>query len=231
MKTLTLGSFHNKLIDGFVFCRKAYALLEQIKREPNGIQRIRARKSQLEKKLIEELLPLAKYIQLKYRPGNTVKVRWLNGNQNYDAVIRQSGFLADNGYVRPESHLEITCAVHPNDHLARELSAADKPVYGLEGLTRDKATKMVVSLPTVRTGYEHVDRFVQIIADLIKKKSAKSYPTNTTLLVDCNLDIGYDRHEWDHLIRRVQEQTPSHPFIEIILFDRFEARHSSLHQV
>jgi hypothetical protein len=52
---------------------------------------MRMRPSALEKKLLEELLPICMYVQASYRPGRYTSVRWLKGNQAYDAEVRQVG--------------------------------------------------------------------------------------------------------------------------------------------
>jgi len=82
-----LGDFDNHLMNGLDFCKKAYGLFEEIRRTPNGIERLRLRKGRLEKKLIEELLPIARYIQARYSHRRQIKVRWIDGKQNYDARL------------------------------------------------------------------------------------------------------------------------------------------------
>lgn len=60
-----LADFDNHLMNGFDFCKKAYSIFEEIRRSPNGVERLRLRKGKLEKKLIEELLPIARYVQAR----------------------------------------------------------------------------------------------------------------------------------------------------------------------
>jgi hypothetical protein len=67
MKTLDLTAFDGKLIDGLRFCRKVYDLFEHIKSEADGVRRLRLRPSITEKRLVEELIPLARYVQARYR--------------------------------------------------------------------------------------------------------------------------------------------------------------------
>jgi len=48
-----LSDFDNRLMNGLVFCKKAYDLFEGIRRSPDGIARLRLRKGKgrLEKNL------------------------------------------------------------------------------------------------------------------------------------------------------------------------------------
>ena len=91
----TLADFDNHLMNGLDFCKKAYGLFEQIRRSSNGIERLRLRKGKLEKKLVEELLPIARYIQARYSHGRHMKVLWKDGTQNYDARLLSTGALVD----------------------------------------------------------------------------------------------------------------------------------------
>lgn len=62
MSISSLSQFDGELIDGLQFCAMTYALFEQIRNSENGRSRLRMRKSKVEKKLIEELLPICKYV-------------------------------------------------------------------------------------------------------------------------------------------------------------------------
>ena len=86
MKT-DLSKFDNRLMNGLLFCKRTYDLFHKIRNSPNGIQRLRLRKGRLEKKLIEELIPISRYIQARYQQGRQLKIRWLDGGQNYDAKM------------------------------------------------------------------------------------------------------------------------------------------------
>src|SRR5689334_18068780 len=86
-KPLDLSALDDNLLDGLRFCTKAYDLLDQIRAEPDGLGKIRLLSSKREKRLLEELLPIAQYIQARYRTGNRLKIRWLSGSQPYDAII------------------------------------------------------------------------------------------------------------------------------------------------
>jgi hypothetical protein len=96
MKTgLTLGTFDNHLMNGLDFCKKVYAFHEQTRESPGGVTKLRIRDMSV-KKLVEELIPIARYVQAHYRAGMLLKVRWVLGNQPYDACLLSSGVLAEN---------------------------------------------------------------------------------------------------------------------------------------
>jgi hypothetical protein len=66
-KQLDLSSLDNKLLDGLRLCLKVYDLFDQVRAEADGVGKLRLLKSKREKRLIEELLPIAQYIQTRYR--------------------------------------------------------------------------------------------------------------------------------------------------------------------
>ncbi|MFH0934926.1 MAG: hypothetical protein V1879_06940, partial [Pseudomonadota bacterium] len=90
MATDPLAQFDGHLIDGLQFCSMAYELFESIRNTPEGLTRLR-RRARPEKKLLEEILPICKYVQTSYRPGRYISVRWINGSQQYDAELVQRG--------------------------------------------------------------------------------------------------------------------------------------------
>jgi hypothetical protein len=116
-------------MNGLDFCKKAYGLFEEIRKSPNGVERLRLRKNKLEKKLIEELLPIARYIQARYSHGRQLKVRWRDGMQNYDARLLSSGFLVDIQMLSKSEYAEVTTAVHENDHIARRIAHKNGRVF------------------------------------------------------------------------------------------------------
>ena len=58
-RQLDLSTFDGRLMDGLSFCRKVYDLFEQRSQEPGGVAKLRLRPTKNEKRLIEELIPLA----------------------------------------------------------------------------------------------------------------------------------------------------------------------------
>ena len=150
MKEISLLQFDAKLIDGLQFCTKAYSLFEEIRIQPNGVSNLRMCATDVEKKLLEEILPICKYIQMKYRTGRYISVRWLQGNQQYDAEIVEQGGYIDAGCYSINSFLEVTCVMHPNEYLRRELLEKKGGAFGLNGIRRLKS-KEIESEPVVYT--------------------------------------------------------------------------------
>jgi hypothetical protein len=66
MNCPALAEFDDTFLDGLYFCNRTYALFETIRGRPDGVSRLRRKPSKLEKKLLEELLPIAKYVQASY---------------------------------------------------------------------------------------------------------------------------------------------------------------------
>jgi hypothetical protein len=118
-KPLDLSTFDGRLLDGLNFCRKVYELFNQTRASPGGIGKLRLRPSKNEKRLIEELIPVARYVQARYREGRRIKVPWLSGSQPYDAVLLSSGAFVDKGITARRVVVEVTTAVHRNDYLVR----------------------------------------------------------------------------------------------------------------
>jgi len=134
-----LAEFDGVLIDGLEFCTKVYALFEYVRTEPDGIERIRARASIVEKRLLEELLPICRYVQTYYRLGRYISVRWVNGSQSYDAELHQRGEYITQGYYSPVAYLEATCAMNENEHWIRTLMNEGRPVFAPEGIKKKSA--------------------------------------------------------------------------------------------
>jgi hypothetical protein len=73
-----------------------------------------------EDRLLEELLPIAQYIQIRYRAGNRLKVRWLSGFQPYDAILWTPLLMVRNAGMPRKITLEVTTSTHEFAHIARQ---------------------------------------------------------------------------------------------------------------
>lgn len=213
-----LSQFDGALIDGLQFCAMTYALFEQIRSTKNGPSRLRMRTTKVEKKLIEELLPIAKYVQRKYQVGRYISVRWVNGSQQFDAEVVQAGFYVEQCYFPASAYLEATCVMHPKDYLSRELLDTKGGAFGLDGISRLKNGE-IESIPVVRLGREFIQSYSKLILKQIGKKASVKYPPGTTLIVQCSLDTLYTPEEWEELIAEVRSMQPEHQFCEIFIFD------------
>jgi hypothetical protein len=218
MPTSDLSQFDNKLIDGLQFCAMVYALFESVRGANDGPSRLRMLLTPLEKKLLEELLPICKYVQTNYRPGRYISVRWLNGNQQYDAEIVQSGAYVTPNYYPAISHLEVTCAMHPNEYLIRELLDTNGVAFGLNGIRRLKSGE-IESVPVGNSGKEFIQTYSKLVLERINQKAKINYPPNTTLIIKCVLNTVYMPDEWDTLISQVSIGLPNVRFHEIYLYD------------
>lgn len=218
MEENTLSPFNSTIIDGLEFCAMTYELFESIRIIPNGINRLRLRSTATEKKLIEELLPICRYIQTYYRVGRYISVKWVDGNQRFDAELHQKGGYVDKGYYPQLAYLEATSAMHENEHCTWKLLSEGNVAFAPEGIIKQRR-EPVRSEPVVFTNNEHVEKFVPIIVKQISDKAQKTYPNNTSLVIQCNLNSLYIADEWDLLVDGVKRQMPPHNFREILLFD------------
>jgi hypothetical protein len=191
-------------------------VFEQVLREPEGKSRLRLRKSKTDKRLIEELLPLARYIQVHYRPGRRINVRWLSGSQPYDAILWSSGALVEHGYVPKRVFVEITRSVHRNDSDSRRLLDLRGGSFGVRGIHR--VGKEIVSKPYVFSGGENAKDLAELILASINQKAQKSYSLSTVLIVDCVPPCSLlFEEEWIDAIELVKLAKPSIPCREVFL--------------
>lgn len=224
-----LREFNNRLMNGFDFCRKAYGLFVDIKRSPNGIERLRLRKGKLEKKLIEELLPIARYIQARYSHGRQIKVRWIDGIQSYDARLLSTGALVDWRSAPRRQYVEVTTAVHENDHIRRRLINEQGFVFGVKGIKNNPSTRQYTSQPYISTVCEACDDLVMKILERIKKKNKIDYPARTTLIIQCFLERSFSEYDWEYAVQKVKSSEVEHRFHEIFLLDSNHYFSATLH--
>jgi hypothetical protein len=137
-RQLSLADFDDKPMDGLQFARKVFRLFDQIKKSPNGISRLRRTSDRTAKKLMEELVPIAVFIQRRYTLGLRLKVRWLLGNQRHDATLECSGPYTDLGMSPKMIYLEVTSVRNDKEYLHRELLDSGGVSFGLgtEGVKR-----------------------------------------------------------------------------------------------
>jgi hypothetical protein len=219
MDSSGLSQIDGNLIDGLQFCAHVYKLFENIRATEDGRSRLRMRASDVEKKLVEELLPICKYVQTKYRAGRYLSVKWVDGNQRFDAEVRQSGGHIDLGHYPSDAYLEVTCVMHPNDYLSRELLDSGGVAFGIEGIRRVKKTREIRSQPIVRNNMDFIDAYCPLVLGQITKKAGIDYPAQTTLIVQCSLNRLYTSDEWGALVVKVRDGLPEHKFREIFMFD------------
>jgi hypothetical protein len=212
-----LAEFDGKEMDGLEFCFRVYRLYESIRGADDGASRMRLRRGPV-KKLLEELLPIAKYVQARYRPGRYISVRWVLG-KGHNAELSQRGAYVSENYYPVSSHLEVTCAMHPNEYLVREQLDRKGIAFGVDGIRRIKKTGEIESEPVGYRKPEFIEAYSKLVLKEIAKKVRKKYPRNTTLIVQCTLNLPYRSDEWDTLIAYLKPIIPKNSFDEIYLYD------------
>lgn len=228
-RQLGLSTFDGELLDGLDFCRKVYDLFDQVSGGPDGIARLRLRPAKIEKRLIEELLPLATYVQARYRAGRRIKVRWFSGSQPYDAILWSSGSFVKQRMVPRRVLVEVTTSVHQNEYLARRLLHERGGSFGVKGISRDKKTGNIVSKPHVHTPDELSTDLAGQILERLKSKSDKNYSPGTVLVVNCVANgLIYDS-EWNDAIERVTKAQVHLAFREVFLCEMVMSHSTTLH--
>ena len=209
--------------DGLMFCSRAYALFEAVRTGPDGVTRLRLLQGKLIDRLMGEVLPLCRYVQEHYRAGRYMAVKWINGDQPFDAIVTQRGAVVDARELPKQFHVEITIAQHPNEHLVGQALEEHGVVYGVEGMRPIKVNgeKSVETMPMARMGNSHIVDFDSFLTRAIAKKTHKqpSYPAQSTLIVACNLNTIYYPDEWEGLMEMVRPKIEFGPFREIYVYD------------
>jgi hypothetical protein len=228
-KRLGLSTFDGQLLEGLDFCGKVYDLFDQVKRGPDGIAKLRLRPTKNEKRLLEELIPIARYVQARYREGRRIKVRWLSGSQPYDAVLWSSGELVKHRMAPKKILVEVTTSVHQNDYLARKLLHERGGSFGVKGVNRDRETGEIISKPHVRSNDEIPANLANQIIERLKRKSEKKYPLRTVLIVNCIPNNLILESEWSDAVERVKKAQAHLAFLEVFLLEAIMSHSATLY--
>jgi hypothetical protein len=215
--TNPLAVFDKQILDGLLFCKAVHDLVASLHLQPEGVERLRLRQG-VEKRLADELLPICRYIQNFYRSGRQISVRWVDGNQSYDAELYQPGWYSKHGYYPEAGYLEVTSAMHEQEHWRWKLLNEGHVVSAPEGVSKAKG-QPAISAPVVFNGQEHVEIFAPIVANIIRQKSTIKYPPDTSLIVKCELNSFYTPEDWLLLVSMVEEQVLTTPFREVVIYD------------
>jgi hypothetical protein len=223
-----LETIDGKLLDGLTFCRRVYDLLDRVKAGHQGLEEIRLRTSKGSKRMAEEILPIARYVQSRYGPGLRLKIKWVGGDQPFDAVLHASGGVVDHTDLPRRQYLEVTTAIHANDHLRREHLNREGFSFGAGGTSRDPKTKMTTSVQHAYQHDEHVSELVGLVVSRIVAKSSKVYPKPISLIVQCCVDRPIQDEEWASLVGALREQTSQHTFREVVIVEPLGWRCTSI---
>jgi hypothetical protein len=132
------------------------------------------------KKFIEEIYPLKMLAEFEFMDRDDVVIQWINGNQNYDALIFSSTFI---------HKIEITNAVDEIDYYRRwminEVGWAPLDKSRIEKRGNKNAGNMRIeakqgSAMDIGTFF---DTQIELVNKAIDKKESKDYETGTSLLV------------------------------------------------
>jgi hypothetical protein len=207
MSEIELADLSGRTLDGLAFCAQVYDLFDRIRATEGGPSDLRMRRGKDKKRLIEEVLPVCKYVQARYRQGHHINVTWVDGSQPFDARLDQRGGYVDRGIEPSVAYLEVTGAMHPNDYLLRERLDKDEFAFAPAGLSRDEKTGKIKSEAVGHSGLDHIHEFAGLVLGEIEKKAAKGYPAQTTLIVQCTLNV-FDPAEWHTLVAIVRGRLP-----------------------
>ena len=110
--------------------------------------------------------------------------------------------------------------------MLRELGHQGFPTFGVKGVSRDKVTKQITSVPHVHHQGEIPNDLGHQLNERLTATAAKSYPKKTALIHECSPNAIILDQEWHDAIRRLRATNVSHPFKEVFLFCDM-GRHSS----
>ncbi|MEO7132903.1 MAG: hypothetical protein ABI024_01670 [Vicinamibacterales bacterium] len=223
-----LQRLDGKLLDGLVFCSTVYDIFDEIQGTPAGLEELRLLTSKRAKRLMEELLPLARYVQSRYAPGSRLRIRWVGGNQPYDAFVMGSGLEFERRPLPRREYVEVTTAAHKNDYLVREQLHTQGLTWGGRTAARNRTTREVESEPFVYDQDERLAEHVDIVGMAIEDKAAKPYPKPVTLLVRCIFSLPVLEDEWAHIVKTLRQRERKHAFREIVLLDEVGKRCTTL---
>jgi hypothetical protein len=201
---------------------------DQVSSETDGTAKLRLRPTMTEKRLIEELIPIAWYVQARYRAGRRIKLRWFSGSQPYDAILWSSGGLVERDMAPRKVLVEVTTSVHQNEHLSRRLLHERGGSFGVKGISRDQKTGDIVSKPHVHNQEElAIDLANQIIERLDNKRS-KNYPAGMVLIINCVSNSLILASEWNAAIDQVTEAKAHLAFREVFLVEMVMSHSATL---
>lgn len=214
--------FHDNLLDGLDFCKLAYKYLDEILAKPDDGHQLRERRGPI-KELIEEILPLCRYVQAHYGPGQYISIQWTGLTKIPDATFTAVGKRVDIGAWPSIGYLEITQAQHPNEYIALEMLNETGGCFGLDGLRKFKDRNGETTYWSEVVSYSndsHVKTMCEFILNEINAKAIKyskgQYPDDTSLIVNCHLTTIFAPSEWEQLVMEVRRQARS-PFKGIFL--------------
>jgi hypothetical protein len=154
------------------------------------------RRDRESKRMHEEAFVVYQYVKQFYRDRD-IFIELRDGSQNFDAIIydEKDALL---------EYLEATVVPQEDDHLLRH-ELADKGSY---------------SLTTILTHNPSLDAYAKLVSEAIRKKLAKDYPNNTTLLVVLSAEmVVEDDGRFNYVIRHIDSTITAGKFSKIVILD------------
>ena len=218
--SIDLSRIDGQLIDGLAFCTKVYSIYDKAAASVGGVSALRLLKTREHKRLLEELLPMARYVLARYQEGVRLAVKFRSGSQPYDAELKLSGPLLI-VLLPNDALLEVTTVVHENQHLHRQLVDSQGWAASPEALFKDKQTGTIRSEPRARLVPEVIIEWAGRISESIAAKAAKNYPPSTILIVNVVPTMILERWLFEQLITQVKDKGVVHPFLEVFIVERY----------
>jgi len=171
----------------------AKGLVERVKSEPGGLERIRLRVGPA-KELMNEAIPIGLLASKYFGESDDVRIGLKIGSQNFDARV-------SDGRKRPStvSYIEVTMAHEGEDEYLRMWHLHEKgEVSGLGGVTKrgTKKTGLAVEIAGEMVSQTEVLRRERdLLSKAMNRKLGKAYPPNTLLLVAFDDIMAFDRKD------------------------------------
>jgi len=165
--------------------------MDQIESTDEGERALRLREG-LAKQLMEEVYPLAIFGWRKFGNTDQILMQPIIGNQSYDAVVTDL-----RSKPTSQSYVEITQSHEgENDYLRRLVLQQRGITFGHSPVIKKgtKKTGLQISIPLQVVSSNEVARDeLRRIIDAAKRKTAKDYPINTSLVIVFNDDFFFRR--------------------------------------
>ena len=165
--------------------------MEQIGSTDEGERALRLREGPA-KQLMEEVYPLALFGWRKFGNTDQILMQPIIGNQSYDAVVTDL-----RSKPASESYIEITQSHEgENDYLRRLVLQRQGFAFDHSPVIKKgtKKTGLQVSIPPKAVSPDEVARDeLKRIFDAARRKAAKYYPINTSLIIVFDDDLVFRR--------------------------------------
>jgi hypothetical protein len=115
--------------------------------------------------------------------------------------------------------IEATCALHENDHLSRRIGHEEGVSYGPRSIQRDPTTGKLKTEPVALGYLENSKELAGFIIERLTDKSAKNYPIETVLVINCTTFGVMHEIEWNATIEMVEYTNLHKNFREVHLWE------------